>query len=366
MDLQAAVGMELGNELFVRIARSSLHLPCNVLRNQIIVLRAFRYIGEMPFAPAFTARVVRLNQVLDMELQAVQQAVGQRLGGELLVLFFLMRLRLAQGIEKIAPLLAPGRQQRMPLQRQIRFIAALQDLRGFQQVAPIQRARVERENMHVAVQRNLLEQGHIHRRQRAQTEHEQTRRQAADTPLRQRVHQRVPQLNAVQRIARTAVQFAPKHRLPGLLVLIMRIQRRHAPSGAPRLNPIGAVHQILVEHIGNLTGQMVARQAAFFQVIVQHAAHAGKRIVLHEFGRLEQLQQPPLHDFAGERAHFRHVGFRLAHQLPRQTGRQAELQVGGNAQMPCPKLVDIAAHALALHHNVLGGQRIGQGVFVLH
>ena len=34
--------------------------------------------------------------------------------------------------------------------------------------------------------------------------------------------------------------------------------------------------------------------------------------------------------------------------------------------MPCPKLVDIAAHALALHHNVLGGQRVGQGVFVLH
>ena len=113
--------------------------------------------------------------------------------------------------------------------------------------------------MHVAVQRNLLEQGHIHRRQRAQAEHEQTRRQAADTPLRQRVHQRVPQLHAVQRIARTAVQFAPKHRLPGLLVLIMRIQRRHAPPGAPCLNPIGAVHQILVEHIGNLTGQMVAR-----------------------------------------------------------------------------------------------------------
>ena len=107
MDLQAAVGMELGNELRVRIARSSLHLPCNILCNQIIVLRAFRYIGEMPFAPAFTARVVRLNQVLDMELQAVQQAVGQRFGGELLVLFFLMRLRLAQGIEKIAPLLAP-------------------------------------------------------------------------------------------------------------------------------------------------------------------------------------------------------------------------------------------------------------------
>ena len=211
-----------------------------------------------------------------------------------------------------------------------------------------------------------MEQGHIHRRQRAQTEHEQTRRQAADTPLRQRVHQRVPQLYAVQRIARTAIQFAPKHRLPRLLVLIMRIQCRHTPPSAPRFNPIGAVHQILVEHIGNLTGQMVARQAAFFQVIVQHAAHAGKRIVLHEFGRLEQLQQPPLHDFAGERAHFRHVGFRLAHQLPRQTGRQAELQVGGNAQMPRPKLVDIAAHALALHHNVFGGQRIGQGVFVLH
>ena len=34
--------------------------------------------------------------------------------------------------------------------------------------------------------------------------------------------------------------------------------------------------------------------------------------------------------------------------------------------MPCPKLVDIAAHALALHHDVFGGQRVGQGVFVLH
>jgi hypothetical protein len=92
----------------------------------------------MPFAPTFPTRIIRLNQVLDMELQAVQQAVGQRFGGELLVLFFLMRLRFAQGIEKIAPLLAPRRQQRMPLQRQIRFIAALQDLRRFQQVAPVQ------------------------------------------------------------------------------------------------------------------------------------------------------------------------------------------------------------------------------------
>ena len=34
--------------------------------------------------------------------------------------------------------------------------------------------------------------------------------------------------------------------------------------------------------------------------------------------------------------------------------------------MPRPKLMDIAAHALALHHDVLGGQRVGQGVFVLH
>ena len=34
--------------------------------------------------------------------------------------------------------------------------------------------------------------------------------------------------------------------------------------------------------------------------------------------------------------------------------------------MPCPKLVDIAAHALALHHDVFGGQRVGQEVFVLH
>lgn len=34
--------------------------------------------------------------------------------------------------------------------------------------------------------------------------------------------------------------------------------------------------------------------------------------------------------------------------------------------MPRPKLVDIAAHALALHHNVLGGQRVGQRAFVLH
>ena len=61
----------------------------------------------MPFAPAFTARIVRLYQVLDMELQAVQQAVGQRFGCEFLMPLFLMRLRLAQCIEKIAPLLAP-------------------------------------------------------------------------------------------------------------------------------------------------------------------------------------------------------------------------------------------------------------------
>ena len=87
---------------------------------------------------------------LDIVLQALQQSGrGLRVIAEIAALF--ADVRFGERIEEIAPLLAQRSEQRVAALAQINVVAALQDLRRFNHIAPIFAAWVERENVHIAM-----------------------------------------------------------------------------------------------------------------------------------------------------------------------------------------------------------------------
>ena len=65
----------------------------------------------------------------------------------------------------------------------------------------------------------------------------------------------------------------------------------------------------------------------------------------------KQLHQAPVQHVGGKRAEFGQVIEVLLHQLPHQTGGQAEIDVGGDAVFLGQITVDVAAHALALNDD---------------
>ena len=142
------------------------------------------------------------------------------------------------------------------------------------------------------------------------------------------------------------VQITPQPRLPILIIA----QTQQLPS-LPRINPIRPVHQILVKNIRHLSGKLIICRCRAVQITFQLQAHV---FVLR--GRLkhfatEQIQQTPTHDFRRKRTERRHIGNQFAHQLPRQTGRQAELQIRRHAEFARKKHIQITPHTLALHHH---------------
>ena len=255
----------------------------------------------------------------------------------------LLGFHFRQKIKEIASLLAQRSQQRMPCLRQIRLIAPFQNLRLVDDLAPILAARVERKHKHIAMLGNLVQQLQIHRRHCRNAEYKQPLRQDRFIQLRQQLF---PQGHAVRRRLAAIVQITPQPRLPILIIA----QAQQLPS-LPRINPIRPVHQILVENIRHLSGKLIIRRCRAVQITFQLQAH-----IFVFRGRLkrfaaEQIQQTPTHDLRRKRAERRHIGNQFTHQLPRQTSRQAELQIRRHAKFARKKHIQIPPHSLALHHH---------------
>ena len=265
----------------------------------------------------------------------------------------LLGFHFRQKIKEITPLLAQRSQQRMSCLRQIRLIAPFQNLHLIDNLTPILAARVERKHKHIAMLGNLVQELQIHRRHCRNAEYEQPLRQDRFIQLRQQLF---PQGHAVRRRLAAIVQITPQPRLPILIIA----QTQQLPS-LPRINPIRPVHQILVENIRHLSGKLIIRRCRAVQITFQLQAH-----VFVFRGRLkrfaaEQIQQTPTHDFRRKRTERRHIGNQFAHQLPRQTGRQAELQIRRHAEFAREKHIQITPHPLALHHYFFLSQYRIQG-----
>ena len=150
-----AVGLDIGGE-----HGNIVRLPIGVLgqkREQLVfqnVQLTQGAVGGVNADGAVGRRIIGLGggqaEGLDIVLQALQQSGrGLRFIAEIAALF--ADVRFGERIEEIAPLLAQRSEQRVAALAQINVVAALQDLRRFNHIAPIFAAWVERENVHIAM-----------------------------------------------------------------------------------------------------------------------------------------------------------------------------------------------------------------------
>ena len=236
----------------------------------------------------------------------------------------------------------------MPRLRQIRIVAALQKLRHLNHIAPILAARIEREHKHIAMFRNFLQKLQIHRRHRRNAEHEKPLGQMR---LVQRRQQLFPQRHTVRRGLVAIVQIAPKLRLPNLV-----LAQPQKFAFLPGINPLRPVHQILVENIRQLPRQLIIRRLAAAQIALQDRADVFKFRGRLKTLAAEQIQKPPAHYLRRKRTERRNIGNQFLHQLPRQTRRQAELQIRRHPQFARQIHAQITPHPLTLHHNLFRRQ----------
>ena len=170
------------------------------------------------------------------------------------------------------------------------------------------------------------------------------------------------QLAEQARAVRVAVlgQLGPEQRLPGL-IRAQVAQLAALPGG----QPVVAVEQVLVEHVGDLRRQ---GQAAALVSALQIAFEALGA------GQVDRLAQPvveaPGHRLRVERRLLRQGAEHLARQGPDEAGRQLHLQVHGDALLARQLQGQPAADALARHHHPrrrqyvrlrLGEQAAGEG-----
>ena len=151
--------------------------------------------------------------------------------------------------------------------------------------------------MHFAVQRKPGEQLQIHGGECGDAEHEIALRQAR-IGAGERLHQRAPQLHAVRRALFAVIQMLPKLGLPDLGVCAAAVcQLGDEFACRPCFYPIGAVHEVLVKHVGELPCELVGGVIAVVQIGREGLARGGKIGRLGKLGRLEQREQPPAHHF---------------------------------------------------------------------
>ena len=101
------------------------------------------------------------------------------------------------------------------------------------------------------------------------------------------------------------------------------------PPGSPVLQPIGAVHLVLVEQVRQPLAQLV--QLALFIVLFQKALQACENRVREQVG--QQAHQPPAQRGLVQRRGLRR-GLRPQHpaiHLPQKARRQLHIQRRGNA-----------------------------------
>ena len=176
-------------------------------------------------------------------------------------------------------------------------------------------AGVDREQVHIGVLGQGLQQIQIHRRQRGNAERQITLRQARRIQRGQQPF-----------VLRGAVggggfggERAPQCGLPGF-VCAQAVEF----ALLPLRQPMWAVHQILVEHVRQPPCQMIGRRRAAFQVALQYGRQS-------RIGIFQQRQQPPAQHFRRKRVQAWRIGQEAARELPAQGCRQAEMQIGRNA-----------------------------------
>ena len=164
------------------------------------------------------------------------------------------------------------------------------------------------------------------------------------------------------RAVRVAVlgQLGPEQRLPGLI----RAQVAQL-AALPGRQPVVAVEQVLVEHVGDLRRQGQAAALVSALQITFEALGAG------QVGRLAQpVVEAPGHRLRVERRLLRQGAEHLARQGPDEAGRQLHLQVHGDALLARQLQGQPAADALARNHHPrrrqhvrlrLGEQAAGEG-----
>ncbi len=305
------------------------------------------------------------TQAQDVVLQSVQQAVVDEIGVfriEPGLLAAVGRRQAEQAVEEVPPLLAEAGQQRVA-DIQIPFIRA--QLRLFRQLADVAditpglAARVEGEQHHLGVPAQGLEHAQVMRRQRTDAEHQQALGQVGEG---RGVVQALQQVVEQTRTVRVAVggQLAPEQRLPGFVGA--EVAQRAALPGR---QPVVAIEQVLVEHVGDLRRQ---RQSPAFVATLEVTLQALGAL---QVGRLaEPVVETPGQRHRGERRLFRQLAEHLAREVPDERRRQLYLQLHGDALLARQLQRQPAPDALARHHHArrregvalrLGEQARGQG-----
>ena len=280
---------------------------------------------------------------------------------------------------EIAALLAPGTQQRVAVgvhvvqrhlgQRHAVFqgqavALGLQQLAPGQGVGPVEAAGVGHGQQHLGVGGQRRQQGQRAAGQLRHAKHHHPARhgQAAGLGLGQCRQHALVQLGAggLPLLGRqTGQQRAPQHRLP-------RRARRQSQRGTvgigqvvkaagPRIEPVGPVHLVLVEQVGQVGGQL---QQAVGPGLAQVVGHGGQGGLVQHGGQV--LHQPPGEGQFVQRGVGGHgvCPQHLAVGAPQKAGGQLHTGGGGHAHGGGQLHLQPLGHAVALHQQGFGLQRV--------
>ncbi len=330
--LELRVGAEGGEQLVVENFHFALGAVGGVEDEGVVVVRVHRRPG--------LAGLVQRAQLADVVLQLLQQPAvafahegleqvdAQRVGPEQ-GLVLLGVVVLVEQAQVVAALLAPGGQQRLGVQVQalgsvitgvanaehvepfghaglapLSVALGAEQVLVFDDVGPVVLAGVVHAQHHLAAAGDGGQGFQRLLGQRGDAEHHHTPRQAGGAFAAVKLtcggekapvhHGAAGGHSVVAHVLGNAVHHGPPQgRLPALGV----IQRagfaaggdQHVLAASPGLEPVGAVHLVLVEQVGQALGElMVLAQVA---VAFEEAAQRGELVTRHQFR--QQAQQSP-------------------------------------------------------------------------
>ncbi len=145
-------------------------------------------------------------------------------------------------------------------------------------------------------------------------------------------------------------QLAPEQRLPGFI-------RAEIEGFAtlPGRQPVVAIEQVLVEHVGDLRRQ---RQSSALVAAVEVLRQTWRQLKIGWFA--EPAIEAPGQGRRGERRLLRQAAQHGAAQVPDELGRQLNLQLHGDALLARQLQRQPATHALARHHHQRRGKGVGE------
>lgn len=282
-----------------------------------------------------------------------------------------------QQTQKIPPMPPPGRQQRLIVgmqavqRRQARRCPAPRQLTRHRlavgQVAPVMLAGVMRHQHHLAMLAQRRQRFNHLLRQRRNAKYHHPARQAGGPgrQARQGIDKLAVNAGAARRVAALGgnirQQRPPQGRLP-VLVGGKRLTgggvwrlAQLVGAGLPVQQPVGAVHLVLVEQLGQLARQLVA--LAPVAIVAQKMLQRGKHRLILQGG--QQPQDAPDQCLPVQRRALRHGGIaqHAAVSLPEKLGRQLHAHRCADPGVAGQRQLQPLAHALALHQDDFVFQR---------